>query len=45
MAGNWLFEELERAAEEFDAMPDWAKPVVTRENALIAGRRLDESDD
>src|SRR5690242_1136995 len=25
----WLFAELERAAAEFRAMPEWAKPVVT----------------
>lgn len=28
-AGNWLFEELDAAAREFEAMPDQYKPLVT----------------
>lgn len=28
-SGDWLFSELERAAEEYESMPEWARPVVT----------------
>lgn len=28
-SGEWLFVELERAAEQYKEMPEWARPVVT----------------
>jgi len=28
-SGDWLYTELERAAEEYRSMPEWTKPVVT----------------
>lgn len=28
-SGNWLFAEMKQAAKEYEAVPPWARPVVT----------------
>lgn len=39
-AEMWLLDELRRAAAEYDEMPEWAKPIKTDPDALIAGGSL-----
>ena len=31
-SGDWLYSELERAAEDYQSMPEWTRPVVTAPN-------------
>lgn len=42
---NWLWEEMEKAAVEFETIPNWLRPVITDENVLISGRRNADSRD
>lgn len=42
---SWFWEELERAHAEFEAMPNWCRPVVTDENVLVSGQRYENPSD